>query len=354
MGQTARKRRLARSDVLWWALAFVALQVGTAVLLDSWLATCRDPDYGFRRWLVRGHTSREPERPLLLALGTSRTLFGLRPDLIEGARPGAPDDPLVFNFGRSGYGVMHQYLELKRLLRDGVRPDALLLEFAPFVLGSEPGGGIDAIPVRINTWDDLADQARLRGDPRRVYEEWLISRSLPFFSYRFQILARFLPSWVPAAHHHEMTMWRGIDRLGWLRTTRYRPIDAGLAATKQVAYASLQELRICAAHARAMDELLNTCAAEKIPVVVVLMPESPVFRSWYGPETEGRIQEFLAGVRERHAVRIVDARAWLEDETLFHDGHHLDADGATAYTHRLAKEVLPHFGRLRHGAVAGR
>ena len=53
MASSHRKRRIARSDIIWWACTFVGVQLALALLLDSWLGICRDPDYVYRRGLIK-------------------------------------------------------------------------------------------------------------------------------------------------------------------------------------------------------------------------------------------------------------------------------------------------------------
>src|SRR5205085_6390925 len=84
------------------------------------------------RRLARLHVrqAEHPGRPLTLALGSSRMIMALRPSaLAENFR--RPGEPLLFNFGIIAGGPLMECLTLDRLLRSGVRPDRVLVEFWP-------------------------------------------------------------------------------------------------------------------------------------------------------------------------------------------------------------------------------
>jgi hypothetical protein len=88
---------------------------------------------------------------------------------------------------------------------------------------------------------------------------------------------------------------------------------------------------------------LACCRRERIPVVLILTPESSEFRSWYTPACWMATANLLDELRATYGVEILDARSWLEDDDFF-DGHHHDVSGATKFTTRLLAEVR-HFLR---------
>src|SRR5262245_35858104 len=123
--QPAALQRRGCRAVLAALLCTAAAQVALAAAVETNPAL-RDPAFGSRWQRLRQRRQAEPGRPLLLAVGTSRLEVGLRADLVR-----LPGDPLVFNFGLPGAGPPQQWLTLRRLRADGVRPDALLLELLP-------------------------------------------------------------------------------------------------------------------------------------------------------------------------------------------------------------------------------
>jgi hypothetical protein len=86
--------------------------------------------------------------------------------------------------------------------------------------------------------------------------------------------------------------------------------------------------------------LLALCNGQGIAAMLVLMPEGTQFQSWYAPAARAEIDSYLATVSREYAVPLVDARSWLPD-TAFFDSHHLHPDGATAFTERFARQLVP-------------
>jgi hypothetical protein len=87
-----------------------------------------------------------------------------------------------------------------------------------------------------------------------------------------------------------------------------------------------------------MHDLFKMCRHEQVPVLMVLMPESTLFRSGYRAEGLTEAAEFVQELRDRHGMEIIDATNWVEDG-LFVDGHHLDAPGARVFSDRLRDEL---------------
>src|SRR5262245_23151974 len=81
----------------WAALFFGCLQVGIGLALESWLPDVRDPEYALKEWQLRARRVEAPRRPLVVALGSSRTLLGL-----EAGRLGQGGRAVVYNFGVVG------------------------------------------------------------------------------------------------------------------------------------------------------------------------------------------------------------------------------------------------------------
>src|SRR5436309_15719018 len=73
----------SRSALLWGLLGFAALQAGYLLLVQLWRPDLRDPEYGYKRDCLLACVRAEPERPLVLVLGSSRTEMGFRPDVLS-------------------------------------------------------------------------------------------------------------------------------------------------------------------------------------------------------------------------------------------------------------------------------
>jgi hypothetical protein len=331
-----QNRRGARRLVLAWLFAFVAMQLGIGLALERPLAAVRDPDYTARAALLHDRIIESPGRPLILVLGTSRSLYGLRPESLEvGDRPGS-QQPLVFNFSPHGYGPIHHCVVLERLLREGIRPSAIVLELAPYQL---------CLDTRINTLlltrREMLKSLPFWDKPESTVREWTLAHAVPCFAYRFQFMLRLLPSWVPATANP--FSWSDLSRFGW------RPIPFGNAPTRSAAQIHaefgcvLREYRVGAASELALNRLVETCRNEHIPLVVLFMPESPAFRACYSEQAERAIHDLRQRLENDSGMPTVDARDWLDSERFFADGHHLLPSGAEAFTRRFQSEVLPLF-----------
>ena len=139
----ASKARSAKSGVSPnWGLdvvgAFVldarfGLNAGFALWLDYGPPRLRDPEYGKRLAGLQARLAENPGRPLVLAIGSSRTAMGVRPGVLE-TDGGDPRRPLLFNMALAGSGPIMELMVLRRALADGVKPAAVLVEFWPAFL----------------------------------------------------------------------------------------------------------------------------------------------------------------------------------------------------------------------------
>src|SRR5689334_21204732 len=124
-----RARRRPWQVFCWAALFFGCLQVGIGLALETWLTEVRDPEYALKERQLRARRAEAPGRPLVVMLGSSRTLLGL-----QAGRLGEDGSAVVYNFGAVGCGPALEGVYLRRLLAAGVRPDLLLVEVLPAAL----------------------------------------------------------------------------------------------------------------------------------------------------------------------------------------------------------------------------
>jgi hypothetical protein len=89
----------------------------------------------------------------------------------------------------------------------------------------------------------------------------------------------------------------------------------------------------------AMKELLALCAEQHIRAALVLMPEGPLFRSWYTAQARRQTDEFIRQLSAEFHLPLLDARDWFSEEE-FVDSHHLRGAGARAFTERLGRDSL--------------
>jgi hypothetical protein len=331
-------RQRGRAVVGWLIALFAASQVGFAGLLECGAAGLRDPEYYDKFARLRARQAESPGRPLWVALGSSRVAMGLRSAVLAGD----PAAPLVLNFGLTGGGPLLEHLTLDRLLRAGVRPDIVLLEFWPPYLTPTlyDEGRLDANRL---AHADLDVIARFTPDPATFPRQWQAARLTPTASHRVILASRFVPSWLPwnwrLDEHRDLT-----DDWGW-RPSAAGPEGRDMRALRVQAVKEFYAPCLAAGGPRpaavtAFEELLSLCRRERVPAVLTWLPESSEFRALYPPPTERWAAALFADLGARPGVRRIDARAWVPDEQL-RDGFHLLPDGASAFTARLRREVWP-------------
>ena len=338
-----RSRSSCWRSVLIWGLIWIAVGQASLVAFLEWRhPEFLDPKYGCRLLALRTFREEQEDRTLLLVLGSSRAEQGFRPSLLAHrisdtpVSPQTPPSPLFYNMARGGSSPLLYLLTLRRLLSDGIHPDALLVEIFPPALVEDEESAVIYKPT-LRDWPLLRRYA-VNG---RTWAFWLQDRLLLWYKYRSGFLDWAAPRWLlPEARWGENLWdyhggeWRVLGNKVSVQERRRLMDDA------RRRYApALQHFRISSDSDRALRELLDTCRAQRIAVVLFLMPESSAFRGWYPPEARGRLSDYLAELHREYGAPLIDARRWIEDWD-FSDGHHLLSWGAAAFTRRFAKEVL--------------
>jgi hypothetical protein len=334
------RRSWSRREVVWCLAGLALIQLALAAVLEWPRPDLRDPEYGHKLRALRERLAEGSDRSLVLVTGSSRVLNGLRAGDLDGA------GRLVFNFGLTRHGPVKQLLCLNRLFSDGVRPRAAVVEIAPPLLPLG-GVGVEAVPVEQQKWTDLALLREYDPEPAALYARWFEGRAVPSYTSRYVLLSRLAPAFVPWAHREDH-FWRHTDRAGWLAIPEAGTEAEARADTEKVRQGHGQVMRtqftVSPVSARATRGALRLLRERAVPAAVLLMPESAEFRGWYGPGAEDQLQAFLARLRAEFGVPVIDARAWVSDDGLFRDGHHLLPEGARQFTERFGREALPLLG----------
>ncbi len=344
----ARLQRRCRRDLAWCLAGALLFQLAIAVGVDSFWLPVRDPECAGFLQIVHDRVAEAPGRPVVIALGSSRTKFSLRAERLNHFDDEAA--PLVINAARCGNGPMAQQVLLKRLLNAGVRPRLVFVEIAPMFLSRR-----DGIPVEERLSPPTRYSARevvgLLGffeERARLYWPWLRSR-LVACSYFRDELRRELAIDV-SSPTRDIHTGNG-DNWGWLRGADHLSPDEIARRTEKelLNYGpSLAQPAVGAGVIRTYRETVRICAREHIAVVFVMPPEGSAFRN-YAPEAGAN---HLAAVRELVAelnLPLIDARLWIDDDG-FADGHHALVGGADQYTARFAREVFEPYRSLLRGA----
>jgi hypothetical protein len=348
-----RRKRQGGRAVLLWALAFyAAAQPAVRYLMDGqlpppWVQTWQE------KWQQLGQlAAREPDRPLLVMLGSSRTDRALQAGRLNGL-PGPDGKPyLAYNLGLPGAGPLRVGLTLREMLDVGIRPRLLLVEYLPPFL-NEPRRDVSSEESwPMSPWLSPRELFRLcpyYSYPGRIVGDWLEVRLATPYAFRSEIqklLCRVFgqdkPPLIPPPH----------DPWGYEipepLTDALRAREIG--TTVRMYFRGLRRFRLGRGQTQALRDVLDLCRREEIPVVLVLMPESPAFRTLYAPEGLAAALRLLEELRETYGAGLIDATNWVADKD-FIDGHHVLAGGAAVFTTRLRRE-LEHL--LAQAGEAGR
>lgn len=318
----------------------VVLTLGLGLGLDNYWTVLRDPQYGSKLITLRSRLAEQPDRSLVLFLGSSRTEVGVRPALLT-ADDSPCRTPIVFNFGMAGCGPLQQLLCLRRLYADGIRPQCVLLEVLPPALHWDCDGAVLLQPERL-TWGDLRRANRYCAQPLKVRAAWGQARLAGWFTTRFTLLSRLAPGWVPLAARRD-SLWTMCDPLGWAKPFITAPTKAWSTvafAHARTEYASaLASFCISPLPDRTLRDAVEYCQTRRIPVALYVMPEGDTFRSWYPPGAYASVTQYVNNLGRDYSIPVFDTRTWMA-ETDFCDGHHLLGDAAARFSIRFGREMF--------------
>jgi hypothetical protein len=334
----ARRGRSPAAALAFGLLFFAVLQAALAVAVEGRQSRLRDPEFAARLPRLRARLAERPGAPLVLVLGSSRTLLGLRPAALPPLRAADGREPVVFNASLLGAGPFLESVCLRRLLAEGVRPDCVVLEYWP---PTEIVEAVRGVPAERLAWSDLAVLARYVPDAARLYGAWGLARLFPFWTYHADLLRRCAPAALPPAARRDDRLYPA-DGSGWAPCTIGRTAEDRRrlhAETLAGCGPFLRAFEPSPAAGRALRDLLATCRRERIAVVLLYMPEASPLRACYPPAVRAGLDGHLRRLAGEFGVPLVDARDWSPDED-FADGVHLRPGGAEAFTARFGREVL--------------
>jgi hypothetical protein len=338
--------RRPKIAVLTGVFGFLALQMGLAFAVERWLPQFRDPEYGRRLSILKARLASAPERPFVFVmLGSSRAMNGFIPKPVEAELERCAKRPVVaFNFGITGGGPLTESLTLRRLLAQGIRPDLVCLEVHPAILHAEHTGlELTRHLAHNRLWlEDLPLLARYSGNTRQVAWAWLHDALVPCFTQRYGILSHLAPGFIPYEQRLDwvfrLDQWGWVDNYGARATESVRQ-RARLSAQRDY-QSTVSRLHPGGLSCQTLRDLLELCAGEKIPAVLLLMPEGPIFRSWYSALARSEVESFLCELHRQYGTPVVNAHEWIGEDDFF-DSHHLLASGAEVFSQRLAKSLSP-------------
>lgn len=331
-----------RMAVLAGLLGFIALQLAMSVLMDTRWPDLRDPEYGLKLHRLRAQQAANPARPLYVLLGSSRSAMSIQPSVLFPDAAERSQTPLVINCGIMGGGPIGEWMCLRRLLSDGVRPQQVFVEIFPALLHQQPVWN-EFCWLNINKLSgrDVATLRPYSDAPASLTWQWLHSRFTPWYTHRFSIMSRVAPQWLP--WNCRQDAWQGMDDFGFLPYGRTSVDDATRLRGIEVAHReygpAMDGFEITARPKQALQQILELCQEKQIAVALVLMPEGTIFQSWYPADSRRQIDEYLRGLSQRYHAPVIDTRNWMPDDA-FVDSHHLLPPAATAFSRRLGREAL--------------
>ncbi len=341
----ARRRRLVqsgRSVVLWAGMVFVLSQLVVGMVAERWLLSPYEAIWRQKREQLRTLAAREPDRSLVVMLGSSRTDSAFQAGRLNGLT-GPDGRPVVgYNLGIPAAGPLHEWLFVRTLLDRGIRPRLLLVEFLPPMLNQpRRNGGVSEEGWYATSWVSASDLVHLwpyLARPRKKGYEWLEARLAPAYGYRAD-----LHTWLKKQRHPDASPPDRVqlpsDDWGYLLPGAPPPPDRCRREVACKMWApTLEQIQPGRGPCQALHDLLARCRREGIPAALVIMPESSFFRSWYSPRSRAAVQRVLAELRAVHGTPVIDANQWLDDDDFF-DGHHVLERGADKFTARLRVEV---------------
>jgi hypothetical protein len=341
-----RIRSQARPALVWALVFFLGGHLALGLYLHRRHPELCDPEFSFQLRDLRARLTETPDRPLALAVGSSRFAFGFRPASVREPVTDTTTEPVLFNLAMLGVGPVGERMMLHRVVKMGLRPQWLFVEVWPPFLAQGGFYNEEAIIFRRDTyWSDVPAIARLyhrRWDAiSRVFAETVT----PALHYRVNLLNHC----APLLGHPLMLNYIGsndrlrykLDGSGWMPFPDDHPSSAETAVHLERARRMTKPLfdafRVSDISDKALHDLLEECRTHDIKVALLLMPEHSALRNWY-PPIQAAFTTYLRRLSEDYQAPVIDARAWCGDEDI-PDLCHLSPRGAHRFSERFGREV---------------
>ncbi|HEY7427454.1 MAG TPA: hypothetical protein VH682_24685 [Gemmataceae bacterium] len=342
----SRATARAKSALLWGVLVFLASQGVLAYTMNRVHPEIREPEYGHRLLRLREQKAAAPDRPLLLIVGSSRTLTGICPPSLPPWPAEAGPEPRVFNFSLLGSGPVRELMTLRRLLAAGQRPDWLLMEVWP-PYWPQQGYWFDEAHIMLQDLrpEDLHIITRYFTSCRDALEKLAYETLLPITGLRSNLLAYCAASLLSPDQRwraERFAFWHGGEPTGWrpwLQRGTEEEFRALIPGVKLQTKPRLDNFFISETTDGALRETLEECLRQHIKTALILMPEHSELRSWYSPAVRNQVRTYLDHLHSEYQVPIFDTREWVADDA-FQDLTHMAPPAAPLFTRRLGHELL--------------
>lgn len=337
--------------LVWYAVVLVI----PILLQHRWQRI--GPAHEARKWpALRQLVSTQPDRPLVLMLGSSRGCWAFRAGCLNGMTDSDGQKLKVYNFGIPATGPISALFYLRDMLAEGIRPRFLLIEYLPPLMCEAQRGSLTE--EGMTGFESLSARRILQWLPYLYRPEkrarlWLEARINPWYTFRRQIQLELRC----LALGERFPTYELIDDWGW-HIAAPVPLPAAererrLEVARGGYSPGLGKFRLGKKPTRALREILDLCRRERIPSALVLMPESSEFRSWYSDDANNAIHGELEELHQAYGVPVIDAQRWLDNDD-FEDGHHTLLHGADVFTSRLYAELSRLLAQSPRSAPASR
>ncbi|MFO0802780.1 MAG: DUF1574 family protein [Gemmataceae bacterium] len=325
---------------------FFAVQFGLGWAVHTEHNPLRDPIYFDKLALLKKHPAffAPPggRSSTVLFLGSSRTLNAVNARAASVQFTDAFGEPVeAFNFGQAGAGPITNAVYLRRLVKEGVKPDFAVIEIHPtFLAGQRPDPPETKwlLPIRLRP--DELPVVRAMGFPAAEPAVHGPRGFLaPLYEYRFLTLDRYAPWFLMS--NQRLNGGHECDDFGFTRLQeQVNPADKpALLAIAKGQYASYFDgYRPNGCGVNGLRDTIEVCQANGIRPALAMMPESPTWLAWYDAEGLKELKRLADRLGEEYGVPVFDGRTWVPDE-LTVDGHHVAGPGADMFTKRIVSDV---------------
>jgi hypothetical protein len=339
--QRPRLLRQRTRATLWWGVAtFVVCQAGLRLFIDSCYPEFRDPTFEIKARALQEAIAGSVFPPVCVYMvGSSITGNGFHAKLVEERLCKELDRPcLVFNMSSRNSGPLTDLVWVRRLLDRGIRPNLVLIEFAPFLFNGPTPIDLPRLPYYTLEQGDL-DVMERYGQDSDLRRKWRECQWAPSYGHRLTILNCLAPFLVPIADR--LHLWAEYDERFWyLQEPRAKEeLDRIKREIRTIFEPSLANFTAGAASLQALVELLSLLEKEGIPAAIVMMPQGPTMCGFFHEGAVNELREKVVALGGRHGCRFVDASGWLNEDE-FGDYYHPTTAGACIFSNRLAAEFL--------------
>ncbi len=327
------RQRHRRAEVVWAIISFLILQIGFAASIKTGLirldggTTFSSKAAQFQQRLELA----DRDTLVVAAFGSSRIMNGFDAAGLERQLNQLRQNRhVVYNFGVAGGGNIYSYLSLEKLIAAGVKPDLILLELYPALL--RPCGEQEwfaSNEMRSKSFENT-ERYGIKSVSRPWYQEWLF----PWHTYRFFVLNQIAPKLLPMELRENWA--QQADEHGWIAVD-HLPVEETVNKQLNRFRGCLDSFELSPDSCRAVRDTLRLCEQHRIQCKLVWMPEFTRIRKQYPPIVAVKINQFLQELETEFGVGSIVARDWIDDQG-FYDSCHLNREGATRFTKRLAQK----------------